>query len=76
MRRKTIRSTPGFFGTTVHHDANGRVVGKSMHGLFGTTVHRGKEGTVGRTTPESLAMRCLRLVIKIKNKTLTELGRC
>ena len=50
MRRKTIRSTPGFFGTMVHHDANARVVGKSMSGLFGTTEHRGKEGTVGRTT--------------------------
>ena len=51
MRRKTIRSTPGFFGTTVHHGATGRVAGKSMSGLFGTTEHLGKEGAVGRTTP-------------------------
>lgn len=51
MAGKTIRRTPGFFGTMVHHDANGRVAGKSMSGLFGTTEHRGKEGTVGRTTP-------------------------
>ena len=51
MARKTIRRTPGFFGTTVYHDANGRVAGKSMSGLFGTTEHLGKEGAVGRTTP-------------------------
>ena len=52
MTKKEITSRPGWFGTTVHYDSNGRKVGESRPGFFGTTNHYDTKGRrVGSSTP-------------------------
>ena len=52
MARKMIRSTPGFFGSTIHRDSSGKIVGKSVPGFFGSTIHKDANGKiVGKSVP-------------------------
>ena len=52
MARKMIRSTPGFFGSTIHRDSSGKIIGKSVPGFFGSTIHKDANGRiVGKSTP-------------------------
>ena len=52
MAKEKITSRPGWFGTTVHYDSSGRMVGKSCPGLFGSTIHYDKNGRrVGSSHP-------------------------
>lgn len=52
MAKKIIRSSPGFFGTTIHRDSRGHVVGRSVPGLFGTTIHKDAKGKIiGKSSP-------------------------
>lgn len=45
-------SRKGLFGSTIHYDENGKVVGKSRPGLFGSTNHYDNTGRyVGKSRP-------------------------
>jgi hypothetical protein len=37
-------SRRGLFGSTIHYDANGKRIGKSVPGIFGTTNHYDSSG--------------------------------
>lgn len=45
-------SKPSLFGTTIHYDEKGKVVGKSSHGMFSSTVYYDTNGkVVGKNSP-------------------------
>ena len=61
---KKIVSKPGLFGTTVHYDERGKVVGKSSPGMFGSTVHYDANGKiVGKSSPGFLEVRYIMTII-------------